>query len=60
MATSQDVPHLQIGERMKTTPIGYRKKVVFSKKGRTATTDENPLTTFYSALTKIKENTIQI
>lgn len=28
--------HLQMGERTMTTPIGYRKKVVLSRKGNTA------------------------
>lgn len=28
--------YLQIGERMITKPIGYKKKVVFSKNGSTA------------------------
>jgi len=37
------IKYLQIGERTITTPIGYRKKVVLSKKGKTTTTDVNQL-----------------
>jgi len=37
------IKYLQIGERTITTPIGYRKKVVLSKKGRTTATDVNQL-----------------
>lgn len=41
-----------------TMPIGYRKKVVLSKKGRTAARDDNPLTPYYS--NPIKSNFIWI
>lgn len=38
-----------MGERTITTPIGYRKKVVLSKKGRTTARDVNQCDVIHSS-----------